>query len=186
MASLKTERTGKTERTTKQQNKLFAVKFKFEESPNQSVSTTSNTSKRRNPVKGGSLPDESSKSFSKDVMQRYLKLIKPLYVKISKRNGEKTKSSGDSSVTSSPASSPATAPLCSPRNERQGNVASGFGTVSKHFGKSKSASAATYAPPSPASRRDDSLLLQHDGIQGAIMHCKRSFNSTRGDESFLH
>ncbi|MED6218470.1 hypothetical protein PIB30_026804 [Stylosanthes scabra] len=35
--------------------------------------------------------------------------------------------------------------------------------------------------PLVASRSDDTLLLQHDGIQGAILHCKRSFNS--GDSS---
>ncbi|KAF5732397.1 membrane-associated kinase regulator 5 isoform X2 [Tripterygium wilfordii] len=183
VASNKAEKTGKTDTTTKQQNKSYAIKFKFEESPNQSVFTT-NTPQTQNPVKDDSLSDTSSKSYSKDVMHRYLKLIKPLYVKVSKRNSEKMKSSGGSSATSSPASSPATETVCSPRYEKQGNVASGFRTVSKHFRKSKSVSAAISAPQSPANRRDDSLLLQHDGIQGAIMHCKRSFNSTR-DSSLL-
>ncbi|KAE8716234.1 hypothetical protein F3Y22_tig00110156pilonHSYRG00617 [Hibiscus syriacus] len=45
----------------------------------------------------------------------------------------------------------------------------------KHLEKSKSSSASA----SPINRRDDSLLLQHDGIQSAILHCKRSFNSSR-------
>ncbi|CBI22610.3 unnamed protein product, partial [Vitis vinifera] len=35
-----------------------------------------------------------------------------------------------------------------------------------------------------ASRRDDSLAQQHDGIQSAIMHCKRSLNSST-DSSHL-
>jgi len=29
-------------------------------------------------------------------------------------------------------------------------------------------------------RRDDSLLEQENGIQSAILHCKRSFNASRG------
>ncbi|MED6191499.1 hypothetical protein PIB30_000597 [Stylosanthes scabra] len=52
---------------------------------------------------------------------------------------------------------------------------------SKHLGKSRSASAAVLVP---SGRRDDSLLQQHDdGVQGAILHCKRSFNSTTECES---
>jgi hypothetical protein len=56
--------------------------------------------------------------------------------------------------------------------------------VCKHLGKRRSASAAAVAaaPPGPvlSERRDDSLLQQHDGIQSAILHCKRSFNASRG------
>ncbi|KAK8576562.1 hypothetical protein V6N13_032483 [Hibiscus sabdariffa] len=48
--------------------------------------------------------------------------------------------------------------------------------VCKQLGKCRSTSAAS---SSPISRRDDSLLLQHDGIQSAILHCKKSLNSSR-------
>ncbi|KAK8521248.1 hypothetical protein V6N13_077367 [Hibiscus sabdariffa] len=115
--------------------------------------TRENSLRRRN---GGI--DDSSKRLSKDLVHKYLNAIKPLYTKSSKKNdqGNKVGISGDSSMLS-----PATAGI--PRG------------VYKHLVKSKSSSAAA----SPINRRDDSLLLQHDGIQGAILHCKRSFNSSR-------
>ncbi|GMJ06492.1 MEMBRANE-ASSOCIATED KINASE REGULATOR 5 [Hibiscus trionum] len=99
---------------------------------------------------------------SKRLVQKYLK---PLYTKNSKKNGQSDKVgiSGDSSMLS-----PATV---YPTKEKHG-ISRG---VYKHLAKSKSSSAAA----SPINRRDDSLLLQHDGIQSAILHCKRSFNSSR-------
>ncbi|CAL5357790.1 unnamed protein product [Camellia sinensis] len=51
--------------------------------------------------------------------------------------------------------------------------------VCKHLGKSRSAASAVGIIPPVASKRDDSLLEQHDGIQSAILHCKRSYNSSR-------
>ncbi|KAK8494867.1 hypothetical protein V6N12_013864 [Hibiscus sabdariffa] len=127
--------------------------------------TGENSLRRRN---GGI--DDSSKRLSKDLVHKYLNAIKPLYTKGSKKNsqGDKVGISGDSSM-----SSPATAYST---KEKQG-IPRG---VYKHLVKSKSSSAAA----SPINRRDDSLLLQHDGIQGAILHCKRSFNSSR-DSSWL-
>ncbi|KAL4384711.1 hypothetical protein GQ457_15G002420 [Hibiscus cannabinus] len=109
--------------------------------------------------------DDSSKSLSKDLVHKYLNAIKPLYTKISKKNSQNDKAgiSGDSSLLS---------PAASPANAKG---------IYKHLGKSKSSSAAA----SPINRRDDSLLLQHDGIQSAILHCKRSFNSSRAESSWL-
>lgn len=46
--------------------------------------------------------------------------------------------------------------------------------------ESQSAASAAGIMPVPASKRDDSLVLQHDGIHGAFCHCKRSYSSTRG------
>ena len=108
-------------------------------------------------------------------MQKYLNLIKPLYVKVSKRYSDKIKLSDELSV-GSPASSPAT--MAVPRKEKQGNIPAGIRGVCKHLGKSKSSSAIGAVPV--VNRRDDSLLQQHDGIQSAILHCKRSFNGSRG------
>ncbi|CAL5338656.1 unnamed protein product [Camellia sinensis] len=51
--------------------------------------------------------------------------------------------------------------------------------VCKHLGKSRSAASAVGIIPPVASRRNDSFLEQHDGIQSAILHCKRSYNSSR-------
>ncbi|KAE8722688.1 Detected protein of unknown function [Hibiscus syriacus] len=111
--------------------------------------------------------DDSSKKLSRDLVHKYLNVIKPLYTKISKVG-----ISSDSTMLF-PAASPATVYST---KEKQGNTRG----VYKHMGKNKSSSAAA----SPINMRDDSLLLQHDGIQSAILHCKRSFDSPR-DSSWL-
>ncbi|EXC05940.1 hypothetical protein L484_014208 [Morus notabilis] len=132
-----------------------AAKFNAGESPKLSRETSSRRTER----------------FSKDVITKYLKLVKPLYVKVSKRyNGEKmnNSSAADLFVGFSPSSSPAT--VASPKDKPAG--------IRKHLRKSKSSSA-TAVPQTTSNRRDDSLLQQHDGIQSAILHCKRSFNSSR-------
>lgn len=108
--------------------------------------------------------------FSKDVLQKYVKLIKPLYLKFSKKYGEEVKFSGEAS-----SDSPMSSPSVSLRKERQGNIPA----VRKRLGKRRSESGAA-GVASPAKRSDDSWLEQHDGIQSAILHCKRSFNS-RGE-----
>ncbi|KAF7142262.1 hypothetical protein RHSIM_Rhsim05G0129600 [Rhododendron simsii] len=46
--------------------------------------------------------------------------------------------------------------------------------------ESRLASSAAGIMPVPASKRDDSLVLQHDGIHGTFCHRKRLCNSTRG------
>ncbi|KAK4283009.1 hypothetical protein QN277_000014 [Acacia crassicarpa] len=116
-----------------------------------------------------------SERFSKEVLHKYLKLIKPLYVKISGKNGEKVKLSGDLSSSASATSSPSVASV-SLKREKQGNIPAGFRGSCKHLGKSKSASMVT-GIGSPARKSNDTLQLQYDGIQSAILHCKRSFNS---------
>ncbi|XP_076930042.1 uncharacterized protein LOC143594674 [Bidens hawaiensis] len=71
-----------------------------------------------------------SKRFSKDVVQRYLNLIKP--------------------------------------------KPSVLKEVRKHFGRNRSSSSSVVKPvPSPAVRINDT----EDGIQSAILHCKKSYNS---------
>ncbi|KAI3757687.1 hypothetical protein L6452_05230 [Arctium lappa] len=113
-----------------------------------------------------------SKRFSKDVVNKYLNLMKPSYVKVSKRNNEKS-SLSEKSIT--PSSSPASS-VFSPRKEekRGGGRGAVFREVRKHLGKSRSASAILQTPVTKA---DDSALEQQDGIQSAILHCKRSYNS---------
>ncbi|XVF09968.1 hypothetical protein REPUB_Repub07fG0143300 [Reevesia pubescens] len=156
-------------------SKHFKVKFKIEESPNPPMFTRENIMRKTKGKTDDSLSDDSSKRLPKDLIQKYLNVIKPLYVKVSKKNSQsdKTKVSGDLSM-SSPVASPATVYST---KEKQGNLSTGVRGVCKQLGKSRSASAAAAA--SPINRRDDSLLLQHDGIQSAILHCKRSLNSSR-------
>ncbi|MCL7028294.1 hypothetical protein MKW94_030740 [Papaver nudicaule] len=125
-------------------------------------------------------------------------MIKPLYVRVSKRynNG------GAFSPSRSPSVIPSSSPLkveteesiSSSKNLRKqgvGNLPNGLRIVRKHLGKSRSASsvnpvtATTNSASSgiQAKRRDDSLLQQQDGIQSAILHCKRSFNASRDTDS---
>ncbi|KAF3432912.1 hypothetical protein FNV43_RR24014 [Rhamnella rubrinervis] len=187
----KTEKTGEaepynifmgTQKQQRQQGKLFAVKFNVEEAHNLST-LNRESSMRYNGSKPQNQSSHDSKAERKDVLQKYLKLIKPLYVKASKRYSDKMKFPSDLSVAS-PASSPVpAAPICSPK-EKQANIPAGIRNVCKHLGKSKSASASAVSATVPqTNRRDDSLLQQHDGIQSAILHCKRSFNSSRDSSS---
>ncbi|XP_010317496.1 membrane-associated kinase regulator 5-like isoform X2 [Solanum lycopersicum] len=79
--------------------------------------------------------------------------------------------------------------LSSPRissEEKNGNRVAVLEAVRKRLGKSRS-TASSFAGASipPMNRRDDSLLEQNDGIQSAILHCKRSYSSARKDGSVL-
>ncbi|KAD6796466.1 hypothetical protein R6Q59_019752 [Mikania micrantha] len=110
-----------------------------------------------------------SKRFSKDVVNKYLNKMKP---SVSRRSTEKSRLS-EKSVT--PSSSPASS-VFSPRKDdkKSGGRGAVFREVRKHLGKSRSASAILQTP---ATKSDDSALEQQDGIQRAILHCKRSYNS---------
>ncbi|XP_030937113.1 probable membrane-associated kinase regulator 5 isoform X3 [Quercus lobata] len=167
----------------KQESKAATLKFKVEEEdPNNSLLTRAYSSRKNESKLQSHQASEDSKTerFSKDLMQKYLNLIKPLYDKVSKRYSDKIKLSDELSV-GSPASSPAT--MAMPKKEKQGNIPAGIRVVCKHLGKSKSSSAIGAVPV--VNRRDDSLLQQHDGIQSAILHCKRSFNGSRAESSSL-
>lgn len=194
-----------------QESKFFTVKFKVEEVPIMSLFTRDNssrsstgTTKAQKQSSDETASDE--KRFSKDVMQKYLKMVKPLYVRVSRRYGDKLKFSGQLSLGSGTKPGTATQPVTIPKSsttklkteldqevtetpvinaksQKQGNIPAGLRVVCKHLGKSRSASSAVSAVPSAPSqtrRRDDSLLQQQDGIQSAILHCKRSFNASRG------
>ncbi|XP_023550940.1 probable membrane-associated kinase regulator 5 [Cucurbita pepo subsp. pepo] len=103
--------------------------------------------------------------FSKEAVQKYLKLIKPkLLKKPTDSGGELSSAAVDSPV----------------REKLENGLPTGIRLVCKHLGRSKSASAASglAAVAPPPNRRDDSLLQQHDGIESAILHCKRSLNGS--------
>lgn len=107
-------------------------------------------------------------------VQKYIKLIRPFYVKASKIK------IFDQSPTATPSS---TASVCSPRkcvDEKSGGRAVVFRGAYKSLLKNRWTSSTVGAAPSPSpvSRRDDSVMQQQDGIQGAILHCKRSFSSS--------
>ncbi|KAL1830488.1 hypothetical protein ACET3Z_000139 [Daucus carota] len=185
----------------KQPARFFTVKFKVDEVPVLSLFTRENSSKvsikqnkeenKESTGKSKTIIEEEEKVFSKDVVNKYLKKVKPLYVRVSKRYGEKLGFSGHLSLAGA-AGTPKASDLSAAEATQRSNVKSlklGIGfpeklrVVRKQLGKSKSASAAVTAAESPpvvvAKRRDDSLLQQQDGIQSAILHCKRSFKASR-------
>lgn len=173
--------------------KLLAVKFKVEEVTIKSLFTRDNSSKSQKQATAAPAEEAANNSdekifFSKEALQRYLKKVKPLYVRVSKRYGEKMRFSSVQ-LRKGQMAQPTAAEACGEGVKgqiRQGNIPAGLRVVCKHLGKSRSASSAVAAAPSgsSSSRRDDSLLQQEDGIQSAILHCKRSFNASRGINHF--
>ncbi|RZB88665.1 putative membrane-associated kinase regulator 5 isoform B [Glycine soja] len=153
--------------------KVFAVKLSvddFRSSP--ALSRDNSTRSFGSKVRGLSYEEEPKpERFSKEVLRKYLKLIKPLYVKVSKRYSDKVRFSGEG-YAASPSSSPSVASVSS-RTEKQGK---GMRVVSKHLGKSRSASSTVAGVSSPAKKSDDTMQQQLDGIQSAILHCKRRIN----------
>jgi hypothetical protein len=106
----------------------------------------------------GSPCQDQEKRSSPLAIQKYLSKIKPLYVKVSRGFGEKLRF-GPAEPT-------------------------GIKLVARRLRKSRSASSAVASMRSPQSvvvpqRRDDTLLEKEDGIEGAIAHCKLSFNKGR-------
>ncbi|KAL8244834.1 hypothetical protein R6Q59_011092 [Mikania micrantha] len=205
-----------------------AMKYRAEDVPIVSLFKRHNSSKapkkkqnEKESVSGSSVEKKSST----ETMQRYLRKVKPLYVRVSKRYGEKLKFTGNLSSLSlngvtkpgfvaPPSSSPAPATATeeqkqstaeNPKREnestsevseppllsssikafKQGNLPAGLRVVCKQLRKSRSAFTAVAASPPGAissNRRDDSLLQQQDGIQSAILHCKRSFKASRDSD----
>ncbi|XP_022849694.1 probable membrane-associated kinase regulator 2 [Olea europaea var. sylvestris] len=209
----KTQENGKENQAKIQGNKFFFVKFKVEEVPLVSLFSRDSSSKGNNNdgVQKNEVEDKDSneKKLTKETVQKYLKKVKPLYIRVSKRYGEKLKIAGHLSFPGGETKGDAApTPPCAAAEKGEGaalsnvksqkpgnNLQAGLKVVLKHLGKNRSESSSAPAPvPAPAqdplanmssSRRDDSLLQQHDGIQGAILHCKRSFNASREVEPFV-
>ncbi|XP_073148005.1 uncharacterized protein [Henckelia pumila] len=116
----------------------------------------------------------SPEKLSRDSVRKYLKLIKPLYAKVSKRQNEKQ-------VKSKASSTPLPSPVNLSKLGDGRSIVGSFKVVARHSGQSRYTSAAQ----PPIRRRDDSLLEQHDGIQGAILHCKESYNSSSAEYTRL-
>ncbi|WOL02159.1 hypothetical protein Cni_G10878 [Canna indica] len=181
-----------------QQQSRFFVKFKVDEVPIVSLFTRDNSSRNSSTNRASKPPTEETtatttaaaveaeeKRFAREVLQKYRNMIKPLYVRASRKHGEKPKLPAEPAPPKA-AAGPGegepgeAAPALGPAASASGNksLPAGLRVVGKRLGKSWSASAAVAAVPSPPpQRRDDSLLEQQDGIQSAIAHCKRSFTA---------
>ncbi|XP_075477447.1 putative membrane-associated kinase regulator 2 [Primulina tabacum] len=181
--------------------KFFAFKFKVEEvkMPFSSLFSKENDSKVK---KQGGESKQNGENLESDGVQEdrkskkhYFKMVKPLYVRISKGYVGKLKFYGQLDIPGAETCSGILPPVIAAEKGKDGNVkvvdaaASGHSKTSPKqwiqmgllAGKSRPASAAVAAVPMTkmaCNRRDDSLLQVQDGIQGAILHCKRSFNDT--------
>ncbi|KAI7732340.1 hypothetical protein M8C21_000350 [Ambrosia artemisiifolia] len=222
-----------TEESTNSGNAMTVkMKLNVEEVPTVNLFKRHNSSKPTKKQQASKKTETTSsteeKRFTKETMHKYLRKVKPLYVRVSQKYGEKLKFNGNINFpkvtktnlsTSSSFTSDEQQKECSetnPKKEKQicseveveqeppllqntgkglkqGNLPAGLRVVCKHFGKTWSATttiaAATatgsvVAPGAiPSNRRDDSLLQQQDGIQSAILHCKRSFKASRDSDS---
>ncbi|KAL2238273.1 UNVERIFIED_CONTAM: putative membrane-associated kinase regulator 2 [Sesamum indicum] len=199
---------GEKENQGKVRGKLLAVKFKVEEVPLVSLFTRDSSSKENPGGKGlkHSAQDSDTtaasdeKKLAKEVVQKYLKMVKPFYIRVSKLKfsghlsfpGGGSKgcaappcTAGEKGVESS-AEAATSNVIKTPVKQGTNNLQAGLKVVRKRLGKSRSAPAAVAASPpgkTTSNRRDDSLLQLQDGIQGAILHCKKSFNASRDVES---
>ncbi|GAU19383.1 hypothetical protein TSUD_76280 [Trifolium subterraneum] len=154
-----------------QKKKLFTVKFKVDEVPFVSFFTRDNSSKGKT-ANGGKASQKEKKqdkteeeselhspsseekiSFSKEVMQKYLKKVKPLYVRVSRKYAEKLRFSGQ--LNTLPVKKPATEKVQTEveggndvKGQKQGTLPlpAGLRVVCKRLGKSRSASSATPSP----------------------------------------
>uniref|UniRef100_A0ACD5VN00 Uncharacterized protein n=1 Tax=Avena sativa TaxID=4498 RepID=A0ACD5VN00_AVESA len=166
----------------------FLIKFRVEDAPFVSLFTRDNSSRTSDAGAGAGAsrpaalqapqPSEAvaitaeERRFAKEVMLKYLNKIKPLYVKVSRRYGERLRFAGGASegeetdaepepepspsATPSPAPSQPRAPApqpvvvaCGVRAPRA-SVPAGLKQACKRLGKSRSASSAVAAAPSPS------------------------------------
>ncbi|URE09460.1 hypothetical protein MUK42_23830 [Musa troglodytarum] len=182
-----------------QHQSRFFVKFKVEELPIISLFTRDSSS--RNSSANGAVKPQAEdtavavttaeeKRLAREVIQKYVNMIKPLYVRASRKHGEKPMlpgepAPGEGEVEVEPEET-APAPAASAGGLK--GLPAGLRVVGKRLGNIRSASATVAAvpPPPPPQRRDDTLLEQQDAIQSAIAHCKRSFTAPeKGSQSPL-
>ncbi|KAL5561670.1 hypothetical protein UlMin_031417 [Ulmus minor] len=123
--------TQKTQKIEPCKGKLFTLKLNLEDD--------SKSSTRKPRIKLQNLRSEDSKTerFSKEVLHKYLKLVKPLYVKVSKRCSEKINAYGDFSMPSPP-SSPSMMSSMGSMREKLGNIPAGIRIMCKHLRKNRS------------------------------------------------
>ncbi|XP_016458536.1 membrane-associated kinase regulator 5-like [Nicotiana tabacum] len=171
----------------KAQSYRFTTKCKVEEVPASCISFRYNKSLKGNQVRKEE-EVSSVKDSSKQDMPKYLKLMKPLYSRASKRYTDNIKISDNVSRASqlcSPSMQSLSLPRKSSEEGKQGSRVAVLGVVRKQLRKSRSMASVPGVSTSPMNRRDDSLLEQNDGIQSAILHCKRCYSSASKDCSVL-
>jgi len=165
----------------------FLIKFRVDEAPLVSLFTRDNSSRTsdagadrpaaaaaqapaQHPQDQASAITAEERRFAKEVVLKYLSKIKPLYVKVSRRYGERLRFAGASEGEETDAEPDLPAPSPSPGASSQpptaaaapqpvvvacgvraprASVPAGLKQVCKRLGKSRSASSAVAAAPSP-------------------------------------
>ncbi|KAK7399154.1 hypothetical protein VNO78_10330 [Psophocarpus tetragonolobus] len=135
--------------------KLFAVKLKVEEVPIVSFFRRGKGSQWQK--QSAEIVSCGSEDKEKRLVRKYLKMVKPLYVRVSRRYTDVSSPESAQASNSEPANQKEKSPLPPPLRKPLHNPTS---------------------PPPSSQRSHDSLLQQHDWIQGAILHCKMSFNAS--------
>ncbi|XP_051223869.1 probable membrane-associated kinase regulator 2 [Lolium perenne] len=166
----------------------FLIKFRVEDAPFASLFTRDTSSRTSDagarPALQAAQPSDAvaitaeERRFAKEVVLKYLNKIKPLYVKVSRRYGERLRFAGASegeetdaepepepspSATPAPSTQPRAAAAAPPQPQPQpavvvacgvraprAGVPAGLKQACKRLGKSRSASSAVAAAPSPS------------------------------------
>ncbi|CAH9124823.1 unnamed protein product [Cuscuta epithymum] len=153
---------------------FFRVKLKVEEVKIRSLFKR-HSSSNSNAHESSSGSSEERKS-SKEMIRKYLKLVRSSG-NLSFSGGATTAGACHLPPQSTAEENLETEPTeCSEKAAVLRNARSQKRVVPQTLVKSRSASSAAAAPV-PSKRLDDSLKEQNDGIQGAILHCKRSLNA---------
>ncbi|CAI9771780.1 unnamed protein product [Fraxinus pennsylvanica] len=118
---------GKDDQNKIQGDKFFFMKFKVEEVPLFSLFARDSSSKgnknggeHENEVED---KDSNEKKLTKETVQKYLKMVKPSYIRVSKRYGEKLKIAGHLSFPGGETKGGAAPPLRFPGTEKGGEGA---------------------------------------------------------------
>ncbi|KAH9291956.1 hypothetical protein KI387_042860 [Taxus chinensis] len=178
--------------SVQKQNKFFTVRFKVVEVPlffrltrdnsrgsGRDESSTDFQKKSEDP--DGNIAEcksnERNKKKVKEILLKYVKMIKPLYVKISQRHNEKTRHAylEKAGVCIGARNNGF---LGSERSiQKQLSFSGNLRTAHKHFFKERDSS--VYVNPDLPGYSLSTMMEFQSAIQGAIAHCKRS-NYTDG------
>lgn len=156
-----------------EQSKRFSTRYRVEEFPISSLLCRDNS--LRSKMERDTYVDTPSSSPGNEASRKDVGLHK--YLKMIKLKASRIRMFEQGSVT-------AVVPISSPRkvvDERNGSRA-----VFKSLMKSRwSTTAVGGGAPVVVVRRDDSAVQQQDGIQSAILHCKRSYSSSSSSSSII-
>ncbi|CAH9068980.1 unnamed protein product [Cuscuta europaea] len=170
----KLERNPRQKTQIRGERMFFRVKLKVEEVKIRSLFKR-DTSTNSNADESSSGSSEERKS-SKETIRKYLKLVRS--------SGSLSFSGGATTAGACHLPPQSTAEIletepteCSEKAAVLRNARRQKRVAPQALVKSRSASSAVAAAPVSSKRLDDSLKEQNDGIQGAILHCKRSLNA---------